>query len=156
MAAVTICNDFGAQKNKVSHCFHCFPILLAMKWSPLLTHIHKPLCSHQCIVFLAGKFWDKKVKFRAIPLTLIYHLATTVGQPITKWCSNPLSLWSPGFSFHRPQPLDARILSVCMALVLWNLRAKFHQASKPCAFCLLQKDRQCSCAFLNNSLHHLF
>ena len=24
MAAVTICSDFGAQKNKVSHCFHCF------------------------------------------------------------------------------------------------------------------------------------
>ena len=21
-----ICSDFGAQKNKVSHCFHCFPI----------------------------------------------------------------------------------------------------------------------------------
>ena len=26
--AVTICSDFGAQKNKVSHCFHCFPIYL--------------------------------------------------------------------------------------------------------------------------------
>ena len=25
MAAVTICSDFGAQKNKVWHCFHCFP-----------------------------------------------------------------------------------------------------------------------------------
>jgi len=28
MAAVTICSDFGARKNKVSHCFHCFPIYL--------------------------------------------------------------------------------------------------------------------------------
>ena len=28
MAAVTICGDFGAQKNKVSHSFHCFPIYL--------------------------------------------------------------------------------------------------------------------------------
>ena len=28
MAAITICSDFGAQKNKVSHCFHCFPIHL--------------------------------------------------------------------------------------------------------------------------------
>jgi len=28
MAAVTICSDFGAQKNKASHCFHCFPIYL--------------------------------------------------------------------------------------------------------------------------------
>ena len=24
-AAVTICSDFGAQENKVCHCFHCFP-----------------------------------------------------------------------------------------------------------------------------------
>ena len=24
MAAVTICSDFGAPKNKVCHCFHCF------------------------------------------------------------------------------------------------------------------------------------
>ena len=26
MATITICSDFGAQKNKVWHCFHCFPI----------------------------------------------------------------------------------------------------------------------------------
>ena len=26
MAAITICSVFGAQKNKVWHCFHCFPI----------------------------------------------------------------------------------------------------------------------------------
>ena len=28
MAAVTICSDFGAQKHKVSHHFHCFPVYL--------------------------------------------------------------------------------------------------------------------------------
>ena len=28
MAAVTICSDFGAPKNKVCHCFHCFPFYL--------------------------------------------------------------------------------------------------------------------------------
>ena len=31
MAAVTVCSDFGAPQNKVSHCFHCFPIYLP--WS---------------------------------------------------------------------------------------------------------------------------
>ena len=31
MAAVTVHSDFGAQENKVSHCFHCFPIYLP--WS---------------------------------------------------------------------------------------------------------------------------
>ena len=28
MAAVTICSDFGAQENKICHCFHSFPIYL--------------------------------------------------------------------------------------------------------------------------------
>ena len=28
MAAFTICGDFGAQENKVCHCFHGFPIYL--------------------------------------------------------------------------------------------------------------------------------
>ena len=31
MAAVSICSNFGAQKNKLSHCVHCFPIYLL--WS---------------------------------------------------------------------------------------------------------------------------
>ena len=31
MAAVTVCSDFGASQNKISHCFHCFPIYLP--WS---------------------------------------------------------------------------------------------------------------------------
>ena len=31
MAAITIWGDFGAPKNKVWHCFHCFPIYLP--WS---------------------------------------------------------------------------------------------------------------------------
>ena len=28
MAAITICIDFGAPKNEVCHCFHCFPVYL--------------------------------------------------------------------------------------------------------------------------------
>ena len=31
MAAVTISSDFGARKNKICHCFHCFPTYLP--WS---------------------------------------------------------------------------------------------------------------------------
>ena len=31
MTAVTICSDFGAQENKVCHCYHCFPLYLL--WS---------------------------------------------------------------------------------------------------------------------------
>ena len=31
MAALTICSDFGAPQNEVSHCCHCFPVYLP--WS---------------------------------------------------------------------------------------------------------------------------
>ena len=34
MAAVTICSDFGAPQNKVSHCFHCLPIYLPWSMGP--------------------------------------------------------------------------------------------------------------------------
>ena len=30
MATITICSDFGAPKNKVWHCSHCFPIYLKL------------------------------------------------------------------------------------------------------------------------------
>ena len=31
MVAVTVCSDFGAQENKICHCFHFFPLLFVMK-----------------------------------------------------------------------------------------------------------------------------
>ena len=30
MAAITICSDFGAQENKICHCFHLFPFYLPL------------------------------------------------------------------------------------------------------------------------------
>ena len=30
MAAVTICSDFGAQENKICHCYHFFPSSVAL------------------------------------------------------------------------------------------------------------------------------
>ena len=34
MVEVTICSDFGAQENKVWHCFHCFPIYFPWVMGP--------------------------------------------------------------------------------------------------------------------------
>ena len=50
MAAVTVCSDFGAQENKVCHCFHFFPLLFALKWWNWIYHglslcwVFKPAC----------------------------------------------------------------------------------------------------------------
>ena len=58
MTAVTICSDFGAQENKVSHCFHCFPICLP--WSDV-TRCHnlmsfKPTFSLSSFTFIKRLF----------------------------------------------------------------------------------------------------
>ena len=42
MDAVIICSDFGAQENKVCHCFRCFPIYLACSRYPKNVYIKQP------------------------------------------------------------------------------------------------------------------
>ena len=46
MAAFTICSDFGAQKNKVWHCFHYFPIYFPSYYKILNTNT----CARQYIL----------------------------------------------------------------------------------------------------------
>ena len=57
MAAATICSDFGAQENKVCHCFHC--LLIYLPWSDG-TGCHD-------LSFL-------NIKFQPIPFTLSFTL----------------------------------------------------------------------------------
>ena len=51
MAAVTICPDFGAQENKVSHRFHYFPIYLPSIWASLVAQRLKylPAMPETCV-----------------------------------------------------------------------------------------------------------
>ena len=49
MAAVTICSDFGAQGNKVCHCFDCFPIYLSRDWMYDGTRCHELLTYYSVI-----------------------------------------------------------------------------------------------------------
>ena len=57
MAAVTICSDFGAQKNKSSHCFHCFPIDLheVMGINRLLKKSKGKLKMYKMVVYFVNK-----------------------------------------------------------------------------------------------------
>ena len=71
MAAVTICSDFGAPKNKVWHCFHCFPIYLQK--SKKYKGEHK-------------MFWVMR--------TIFYVLAWEVPMKLTFSKDNKESLWS--------------------------------------------------------------
>ena len=62
MATVTICSDFGAQKNKVWHCFHCFPIYFPWGDGTRCHDLHfwmlsfKPTFSRSTFTFLKRLF----------------------------------------------------------------------------------------------------
>ena len=60
MAAVTICSDFGAQKNKVWHCFPCFPIqrdFYNLKVLVQISSISGFSSRHRIIIFLFSFIW---------------------------------------------------------------------------------------------------
>ena len=62
MAAITIYSDFGIEKNKVWHCFHCFPIYFPWLMGPdamifvfwMLSF--KPTCSPSSFTFIKRLF----------------------------------------------------------------------------------------------------
>ena len=48
MAAVTVHNDFGAQENKVCHCFHFSPIYLPRSSWHVVPRLHNKLVCTNC------------------------------------------------------------------------------------------------------------
>ena len=85
MAAVTICRDFGAPKNKGWHCFHCFPIYFP--WSDGIisaTFSYIVYISHEikrCLL-LGRKVMtnlDSIFKSRDITLPTRVHLVKAMG-----------------------------------------------------------------------------
>ena len=89
MAAVTICSDFGAQENKVCHCFHCFPIYLPWSDGTVCHDFHfcmlsfKPAFSHSSFMFIKRLFSSAslsavRVVSSAYLRLLIFHPAILI------------------------------------------------------------------------------
>ena len=90
MAAVTICSDFGAQENKVCHCFHCFPLYLP--WSD------------GTMILVSGWIIELKNKTREVSMNQmrralishgLKHSRLSCPSPSPGVCSNscPFSWW---------------------------------------------------------------
>ena len=88
MAAVTICSDVGAPKNKVCHCFHCF--LICLPWSngtgyqdlSFLNVEFKPTFSFSSFTFIKRLFSSSLSAIRLVSsaylMLLIFHLAILI------------------------------------------------------------------------------
>ena len=67
MAAAIIYNDYGAQENKICHCFHCFPTYL--QWSDgtrchdlCFLHVDfKPVFSLSSFIFIKSLFYSSSL-----------------------------------------------------------------------------------------------
>ena len=82
MAAVTICSDFGAQNDKVWHCFHCFPIYFP--WSDdsqgyQLLKIY--LNARSVNINQKIKNWKWAIKSPNTPIVLVTQVCATLLWP---------------------------------------------------------------------------
>ena len=79
VAAVPICSDFGAEENKICHCFHCFPIDLP--WGDG-TRCHD-LCFFKCWVL--NQLFHSPLSLSSRDPSVPLHFLTR------RWCH--LNIW---------------------------------------------------------------
>ena len=85
MAAITICSDFGAPKNKVWHYFHCFPIYFP--WSDG-TRCHDLWFS---LSVVSGSLQPHRLQHTRLPCPSPIPKACSNSCPSTLWCHPTIS-----------------------------------------------------------------
>ena len=111
MAAVTIHSDFGAQENKICHCFYFFPIYLS--WSDGICYgFH--FFNFKFWIWVLSQFFQSPlssssrgslVPLHFQPLKWYHlHISCSVAQSCPTLC-NPLDCSMPGFPvlYHFPE-----------------------------------------------------
>ena len=108
MAAVTICNDFGAPQNKVSHCFYCFSIYCHELMGP----------DAMVLVFWMLSF---KPTFSLSSFTFIKRLFSSSLLSDIEWCY--LHIWGYWYfswqSWFQPVLLPAQHSLWCTLHIRW-------------------------------------
>ena len=104
MAAVTICSDFGVQKNKVWHCFHCFPIYLHEVMGPDAMILvfwmlsFKPTFSFSSFTFFKRLFSSSSLSaLRVASSAYLFHQKISGRQDFVNICTRSSDRhWSGG------------------------------------------------------------
>ena len=93
MAAVTICSDFGAQENKICHCFHFSPSIChevmgldAMILGSVKIHL---LCDN----FLEGGRTDSEKEICRIFLVDLKESVLQHGMDVKRCCESRNKMW---------------------------------------------------------------
>ena len=132
LAAVTICNDFGAQENKVSHSFHCFPIYVPWSNGARCHDLsEKAMAPHSSTFAWRIPWMEEPGRLQSMGLLRVGHDWATSLSPLTfmhwrrKWQPTPVFL--PGESQGRGSLVGCR---------LWGRRVGHDWSNLAAAACL--------------------
>ena len=122
MAAITICSDFGAPQNIVSHCFHCLPIYFPWSGGTRchdLSFLNVQLCPTLCNPMDCSTWMFPCPS----PTPGVYSNS----HPLSRWCHrtiHPLSFPSPpAFNLSQHQGLFQWVSSSHQVVKLLGISA---------------------------------
>ena len=99
MATITICSDFGAPKNKVSHCFHCFPIYFPWSDGTGCLFMYAAAKSLQSCPTLCDPIYGSPLG-SSVPEILQARILEWVAYPFSRGSSWPRN-WTGGLLYCR-------------------------------------------------------
>ena len=139
MAAITICSDFGVQKYKVSHCFHCFPIYLPWVMGPDAMNLVfwmlsvKPTFSLSSFTFI--KRLSSSYSLSAISVVSSAYLRLLIFLPaiLIPACASSSSAFHMMYSIYKLNKQDDNMQTLLYVLCAWrNPFPIWNQSVFPC------------------------
>ena len=129
MATITICSDFGAQKNEVWHCFHCFSISHELMGPDDVILVFWMLSSEELMVLNCGVGEDSWGSLDcSTPGFPVSHYLPEFAQIHVHWVSDAIQ---PSHPLSSPSP-PALNLSQHQGLFKWV--SSLHQVAKVLEF----------------------
>ena len=137
MAAVTICCDFGAQKNKVSHCFYCFPIYFPIVMGPDAMILvfwmlsFKPTFSLSSFTFINSLFNSSLLSAIRVMSSAYLRLLTFLPGILIPACASSSPALHVRYSAYKLNKQGDNIQPWSTPFPIWN------QSVVPCPCCFL-------------------
>ena len=124
MASVTICSEFGAPKNKVCHCFHCFPIYLPWSYGTRCHDLHflnvKPAFSLSSFISIKRLFSSSLVSTKRVILSLYLRLLIFLLAILIPPCASSSLAFHMMYSAYKLNKQGDNIQSWRSPFLIWN------------------------------------
>jgi len=123
MAEVTICSNFGAPQNKVSHCFHSFPIYLS--WSDGtrcrdLSFLNVEVFSLSSLTFIKRLFSSSSLSAIRVVSSAYLRLLIFLPAFLIPACASSSPVFLMMYSAYKLNKQGDNIQPWCTPFPIWN------------------------------------